>query len=436
MKKALFLLCVTICTMQLHAQEISQKLDTLVNAYVQLHEFNGTALVYRNGKVLFHKAYGYKDQQQHFLNDTNTIFRVASVTKPFTSTLILKLAEEGKLSLKDKLSKYYPGFPHGDSITIEHLLTHTSGLYNYTNDGEFMTNEITKHATEEKILSLFRDKPLDFEPGKGWSYSNSGYHLLGCIIEKVTKMSYFDALRVYIFQPLQMTRTGFRFTATGYQGNSDVVATDVDSSICYAAGAICSTTGDLLKFHQALQSGKILSLASQNKAYTTLTHNYGYGWIVDSSFGRRLLSHSGGINGFRSNFAQVTEDDICIVMLSNMEVNGLHKITQKALAILYDQPYNVPSKKNPVHLSEAILTKYVGAYEIEGIGVIIDMKIENGGLVAYPRNGPRSELAALDETHFYITNETDFYVNFQEDGSIMIDNGLGKLRRAARISGK
>src|SRR6188768_1977411 len=254
------------------------KLDTLISAYTKLHKFNGAALVAKNGVILLKKGYGYRNAENKVANNEQTIFQLGSVTKQFTSAVILKLQEEKKLSVSDKLSKYFPDYPKGDSITIEHLLTHTSGIYNYTNDANFMTNEITKPASREKIMALFKDKPLDFSPGTSWNYSNSGYSLLGYIIEAVTKKPYYQAVRKYIFTPLQMTHSGFDFThlknnekATGYFKLNDkeaVTSPIVDSTVAYSAGAIYSTIGDLYLWHKALQKNSVLSKAQQEKAYT------------------------------------------------------------------------------------------------------------------------------------------------------------------------
>ena len=190
------------------------------------------------------------------------------------------------MSVSDKLSKYFPNFPKGDSITIQQLLTHTSGIYNYTNDQNFMANEIAKPATREKMMALFENKPLDFSPGTSWNYSNSGYSLLGYIIEAVTKKPYEQAVRRYIFTPLHMVHSGFDFThlksdnkAIGYFKLDDKGATPapiVDSTVSFSAGAIYSTTGDLYLWHEALEHYKILSKAQQEVAYTPVKNNYGY----------------------------------------------------------------------------------------------------------------------------------------------------------------
>ncbi|HEY1056969.1 MAG TPA: serine hydrolase domain-containing protein, partial [Emticicia sp.] len=224
MKKIMAALCLMAGLLsKVSAQNVSQKLDELMSAYAKNKEFNGTVLVAQQGKILLEKGYGFQNLEKQLNNTPFTLYPIASITKTFTATLILKLAERKQLSVQDKLSKYFPYYPKGDSITIENLLTHTSGIFNYTEDNDFMYNESGKHATEQRILSLFKDKPLDFSPGTGWNYSNSGYGLLGYIIEKVTQMSYYSAVRKYLFEPAGMVNSGFDFVglptgrkATGY----------------------------------------------------------------------------------------------------------------------------------------------------------------------------------------------------------------------------
>ena len=280
MKKIVALLCLLIAITPIaQAQNTSQKLDELMAAYAKINEFNGTVLVAQQGKILLEKGYGLRNIPQQSFNDANTIYQTASITKTFTATLILKLAELKLLSINDKLTKFYPDYPHGDSITIENLLTHTSGIFNYTQNNDFMFSKASIPANEETMLALFKNKELDFKPGAGWNYSNSGYSLLGYIIEKATKLSYQQAIRHYIFKPLNMTHSGFDFAhlnskekAIGYYSDSGKEYTKsaplVDSSVTLSAGSIYSMVGDLYKWHQGLLSNQIISKATQDKAYT------------------------------------------------------------------------------------------------------------------------------------------------------------------------
>jgi len=266
------------------AQSDADKVNELVTAYARQYKFNGTVLVVSKGKVVFSKGYGFKNVKDSTYNDINTIYQLGSVTKQFTAAIILQLQEQKKLSVQDKLSKYYPDYPQGDKITIENLLTHTSGIFNYTNSREFMSNGATRSSTEEKMVALFKDKPLDFEPGSKWSYSNSGYSLLGYIIEKVTGKPYEQVVRERIFNPLHMSHSGFDFThlkskdkANGYTAYTEAFkqpAAIVDSSVSFAAGAIYSTVNDLWKWHKGLLANKIIKAASQDKGYTPYKNHY------------------------------------------------------------------------------------------------------------------------------------------------------------------
>jgi CubicO group peptidase (beta-lactamase class C family) len=428
--KKIFILAIALCIFQVSfSQEISGKLDTLITAYAKLHKFNGSVLVAQHGVILVNKGYGYRNANDKSLNDEQTIFQLGSITKQFTSAIVLKLQEEKKLNVSDKLSKYFPQYPKGDSITIEQLLLHISGIYNYTNDGNFMTNEVTKSASREKMMALFKDKPLDFSPGTQWSYSNSGYSLLGYIIEEVTKGSYYEAVRKYIFTPLQMTHSGFDFThlkstekAIGYfklDDKESIAAPIVDSSVSFSAGAIYSTTGDLYRWHTSLQHNIILSKAQQEKAYTPFKNKYGYGWVIDSLDRKRRVSHSGGIHGFTTNIARIPEDDVCIVLLSNASDVTLQDITTGIFAILYKKEYELPKERTIIKLPEETLKKYEGEYEInKGLHVIITVK--DGELIAAPTGQPTGILHAEKEDFFFL-KAPDIQIEFTRNDKKEID---------------
>ncbi|WP_259016903.1 serine hydrolase domain-containing protein [Emticicia fluvialis] len=449
MRKIMAALCLLVSLSNtIIAQSTSQKLDELMSAYTQNREFNGSVLVAKKGKILLEKGYGFQNLQKKLNNNTATLYPIASVTKTFTATLILKLAEMKQLSLQDKLSKYYTDYPLGDSISIEQLLSHTAGIYNYTNNSDFMFKEATKPASQERMLSLFKDQPLDFLPGKGWNYSNSGYILLGYIIEKVSGMSYEKAVRKYLFTPAGMVNSGFDFAgqpedkiALGYYSDSgkdyNKLAPLYDSSVVFAAGAVYSSVQDLYKWHQALQQNQIIKIQTSAKAYTPVKQNYGYGWIIDSVFSKRVVSHSGGIPGYRSNFARIVEDDVCIILLNNTETPGMSIITRNIMAVLYNQPYKLPKVKHVVKISTDILAQYAGSFEVEQQKLVIDFRIENGILIAYPVNGPRSVLAAVDETNFFDIEQEAVEISFAKDetgkyNKLKLDIG-GIIRTGHRI---
>jgi CubicO group peptidase (beta-lactamase class C family) len=394
-----------------NAQSDADKINELLTAYARQYKFNGTALVVSKGQVVFSKGYGFKNTKDSTYNDVNSIFQIGSVTKQFTATIILQLQDQKKLSLQDKLSKYFPAFSWADSITIENLLTHTSGIYNYTKDSKFMTTEATKPASQEKIFALFKDKPLAFRPGTDFSYSNSGYMLLGYIIEKITGQPYEQVVRERIFKPLGMTHSGFDFAhltdphkATGYSLYTEkikVPAVIVDSTASFAAGAIYTTVNDLWEWHKGLMKNTVIKAASQEKAYTPYKGNYGYGWIIDTIFGKRRISHDGGIFGFVSAFARIPADDACVVLLANMGTGSLGDICEGILSILYNQPYEMPKEKVAIKVDTAILQQYAGEYELKP-GFTITIWVANDGLKGRATGQSEFDMFAETQSKFFL----------------------------------
>jgi CubicO group peptidase (beta-lactamase class C family) len=303
-----------------------------------------------------------------------------------------------------------------------------------------MSNEVTKPANREKMMALFKDKPLDFSPGTGWNYSNSGYSLLGYIIEAVTKKSYEQAVRKYIFTPLHMAHSGFDFThlankekATGYFKLDDketTAAPIVDSSVSFSAGAMYSTTGDLYLWHKALQNDIVLSKAQQEKAYTPVKNHYGYGWNIDSTEGKRRVSHGGGIHGFVTNIARVPEDDVCIVLLSNASDPSLGDITKSIFAILYGKEYELPKERPVVKLPEEKLKQYEGEYEINKDLHVI-MTVKDGELVAAPTGQPTAIMYAEKEDFFFL-KAPEIQIEFTRDDKKMV-NGFVLHQNGAAI---
>ncbi len=445
MKKIFVFALILIISKHATAQDsTTQKLDELITAYANLGRFNGSVLIAQHGHILLQKGYGLKNADDKTMNDANTKFQIASVTKTFTATVILKLVELKKMSLNDKLSKYYSGFPNGDSITIENLLTHTSGLHNFTEE-----DSAINETDEQRMVPYLKTLKPDFAPGTNWHYSNSGYVMLAYIIQKVSGMSYWQAVRVYAFDPLQMQNSGFDFAHL--TGNEKAVGYDVlndslkqrspvtDSTVPFGAGAVYSTVLDMYKWHEGLQSYKIVSKDLMEKAYTPSTlHNYGFGWQIDSVYGKKMVSHSGAISGFGSNFARIPEDDICIVLLSNK--NGstfdVMHITDKLLAVLYHQPYSVPIKKIPVSINKNVLEKYTGTYKIDEMNLTIDVTTGDDVLIAQPYRdnhpGPTSFLQPLSDTHFYDEHDEELEVTLDIDangkvnGMKILQNGITK----------
>jgi CubicO group peptidase (beta-lactamase class C family) len=419
--------CYCIATLPVVAQTVPAKLDSLLDAYTKVWDYTGTVLVATKSGVLFEKGYGYKNKETRSLNDTNTIFQIGSITKQFTSAIILQLEQQKKLSLQDSLTKYIPDYPNGNKITIEQLLTHTAGVYNYTNDAVFMKNESMRPISRDSLIARFKYKPLDFTPGEKFSYSNSGYELLGYIIEKVTGESYFQAVRQRIFQPLHMDHSGFDFTdlhspdkALGYTPQSTTPLPIVDSSVSFAAGAIYTTVGDLYKWDRALLAGKILRQASQQKAYTPHLANYGYGWMIHVVDGKKVVEHGGGITGFVSYIKRIPEYETCIIILDNQPGSAnLAKIAQDIADMLSGKDVRLPKAKVAVTLDTALLRQYVGQYQI-GPNFIFTITLEDGHLYGRATGQGKMELFAEMKDLFF-TKVPDGEIEFARDADGKIE---------------
>lgn len=410
---------------------VSEKIDYLLQAYAALYQFNGTALAYQKGKIILNKGYGMRNANEALENDRNTIFQLGSVTKQFTCAAILKLQAKGKLKVSDKLSKYFPFLSYGDKISVENLMTHTSGIYNYTSNSNFMNNEATKPASREKVINLFKDMPLEFEPGTKFSYSNSGYSLLGYIIEDVTGRKYEEVVRELIFQPLRMDHSGFDFAslknsnkAVGYltyNAKLKLPAQLVDSTVSYSAGSMYSTTEDLLKWHKGLMNNQVLDSEQQKNAYSPFRSNYGYGWTIDSIFGKRRIAHGGGIFGFISSFVRIPENDLCIILLCNSNSARLESIHPKILAILNDQPYELPRERKEISLAVPVLRQYAGEYEISEDRKLT-VTVEDSSLMIQPTGQFKLHAFAERENYFFL-KVSDTQIEFVKGA----DGKVGKL---------
>ena len=317
------------------------EIDKYLNTLVHIGSFSGSVLIARNGEVLLSKGYGFADREQKIINTPQTRFRIGLITKQFTAMAIVMLEAQAKLDVQDHICSYLPECPEAwETITIQHLLTHTSGIPNFTDFTDYRATNATPSPPEE-TTNRFKDKPLDFQPGEGWGYSNSGYILLGQIIERVSGQSYENFLQEHIFTPLQMTSTGYDHNqddlAVGYKGIFGK-AEFIDMSIPYAAGALYSTVEDLYRWDQALYTHQLLPQDYLDQIFTaqvTIPNSrgmaYGYGWTIGQENGRQIITHAGGIEGFISEIARYPQDKTVIIILSNQQ-NTSMGIIHSALA--------------------------------------------------------------------------------------------------------
>ena len=440
MKKILFLLITYAITGCNYGQVSPANLDSLVSAYERQNSFNGTVLVAQKGNILLEKGYGFQNKKENKPNTSNTIYQIGSITKQFTSAIILQLVEQQKMTLQDRLSKYIPDYPKGDSITVENLLTHTSGIYNYTNDVNFMKTSSERPISRDSLVNLFKYKPLDFPPGTSWNYSNSGYILLGIIIEKVTHKSYFRVVRENIFEPLDMRHSGFDFTdlnspdkALGYSGDFSTPVGIVDSSVSFAAGSIYTTVGDLYKWDQALYTNRIISQASLQKAFTPYKLNYGYGWQIVTEYNKKITEHGGGITGFVSYILRVPDDQICIIALSNLPSPAPAIIANQINGLFNGKKPDLPVARKEIHLDSATLNLYTGEYELApSFHIVITM--ENGVLQAQATNQGKNALFA-ERSNFFFLKVVDAQIEFFQGPDRKIDH-LVLYQNGQKVEGK
>ena len=365
-KKGIFILFFILISTVSFAQTKVEQIEELLSTYEAYGKFNGSVLVSEQGKVIYKKGFGMANMEWDIPNEPNTKHRLGSITKQFTAMLILQLVAEGKLDLQAPISSYLPDYPKasGDIITIHHLLTHTSGIPNYTAFPKFMEDESRNPYSPEDFVKKFDEKALDFTPGEKFSYSNSGYFLLGVIAEKLSGKSYEQLLHEKIFTPLKMNDTGYdnhddilKNRATGYekQGKDYVNSQYIDMTIPYAAGSMYSTVEDLYIWDQALYTTTLLP-----KKYMTLyfkpyipafgSAQYAYGWgvgyekIGSSTDSIYTIGHGGGINGFNTNISRATSTKSMIVLLNNTGGAPLNEMTRAIRGIMHSKAYDMPKK--------------------------------------------------------------------------------------------
>jgi CubicO group peptidase (beta-lactamase class C family) len=347
-------------------QSKTEKLDKLLDAYAELGQFNGSVLVAEKGKVIYKKGFGLANMEWSIPNQSDTKHRLGSVTKQFTCMLIMRLVEQGKLKLDAPVTTYLPDYPkkNGDIITIHHLMTHTSGIPNYTSFPNFFNEHGRDPYTPAELVRYFADSTLEFKPGERFEYSNSAYVLLGAIIEKVTGKTYEQALRENILTPLKMNNTGYdhhgtilknRAAGYGKLGRSYTNANYLDMTIPHAAGALYSTVEDLYVWDQALYTNQLLRKENMDLVFakhieTGETSYYGYGWFMGEmpigSTQEKLqtIHHGGSIHGFGTLITRILSDRSLIVLLDNTGGGPLQKMTNAIAGILYDKPYEFPKK--------------------------------------------------------------------------------------------
>jgi CubicO group peptidase (beta-lactamase class C family) len=407
------------------ATEVRTKVDEYMNAAMTVNGFSGSILVARNGEPVVSKGYGMANIELAVPNTQQTVFRLGSVTKQFTAMAIMMLQERGKLRVSDPVCQYLTDCPAAwQPLTIRHLLTHTAGIPNYTNFPDFARTAVLPTSSAD-MVGMLRDKPLEFAPGEKFAYSNSGYYLLGMIIERVSGKTYADFLQTSIFTPLGMSRTGYdspstiiRSRAAGYarQAGETVNAAYMDMTIPFAAGALYSTTEDLLRWDQALYKDTLVSQKSLDEIFTPEKGGYAYGWSIGKRFDRQVIAHGGGIYGFATEIARFPADRVTVIVLSNVEGAAAGKTANDLAAVVFGAPYEIPKERKSITVDAKVLDQYVGQYRIASPPIEIVVTRNNETLLAQIAGRLKLALVAETETTFF-SRDVTAQVTFLKDAA-------------------
>lgn len=436
------------------ANEVARIAGELLRSHYRADGPGAAILVARGDTVLFRGARGEASLETHLPLRPNAVFRVGSITKQFTAAALLTLVEDGKVRLDDPLSRYLPHYPGGERITLAQLLNHTAGIRNYTELPSYAGRPASEDFTTSQLVDFFRNEQPDFAPGENWAYSNSGYVLIGAVIEQVTGMPWYEYLQQRFFRPLGMAHTRYGDDAAfafeqvqgySYEGANVVRIGPMSMTRPHAAGGLVSNVDDLLVWSRALHEGRLL----HNETYMRMITpegpaaregvSYGYGFYVNSVRGFSMLRHGGRISGFIASLSYVPGPDITVVVLENDdEHNGVEEadaLARRLVAAALGDPYP-DMREAPV--DEASLHAMEGVFGFDG-GVRRTLRVVDGRLTAQRDAGPRVALTPIGEDDFlYADSFNRLRIERDATGVVvairLFANGDGAGERGERIT--
>ncbi len=399
------------CTYGAAAQSLEAQADQIMAAQYKADGPGATILVAKDGKPVYRKAFGKANLELNVPMTPENVFELGSITKQFSAVAILMLMEQGKLSLSDEITKYIPDYPtHGKKITIHHLLNHTSGIRSYTDVPGFKKMARTD-MTPMELINAFKNEPMDFDPGEKWNYNNSGYILLGYIIEKASGKSYENFIEENIFKRLGMTHSWYGSKgqvipnrASGYQpapggfANADYLS----MTLPYAAGSLMSTVDDMLLWSQAIHNNILITKENRQKAFTNYALNngelvnYGYGWGPNDINGIVSIEHGGGIFGYTTMGIYIPAENLYVIVLTNNTAVSPGDVAIKIAALAAGKPY---ATKATAELTETQLKKWTGIYEFDK-GMLREISFENGQLYSQRQGSNKMKLLATGPSAF------------------------------------
>jgi D-alanyl-D-alanine carboxypeptidase len=430
----------TVALAQSTATDLETYVEDILSAKFPADAPGVAVIAVKDGRVVLRKAYSLANLEIRTAMRPEMVFELGSVTKQFTSTAILMLAERGKLSLTDDIRKYFPDYPEkGARISIENLLTHTSGIKSYTEDPKWPPLW-RQDLTPQQVIDLTKDEPLEFAPGTRWTYNNTGYTMLGVIIEKVSGLSYAEFIRRNIFEPLGMSHSLYgSFTAlipnraSGYtRGDKGWENAPYLSMMQpYAAGSLMSNVDDLAAWDAAVSSGKLLAKSSWDRAFTGFKlangedTRYGYGWQLNAYEGHSIIHHGGGIPGYATETLRMPQDRVYVAALSNSDDPpvGMEFAATVVASALIGKPHREPS---PVALSDALLDTYVGVY-----------RIDNNTTRSILREGSRifTQRTGATKTEIFPSAEGEFFMKGSFQRLLFVKDGSGRIVEVISLSG-
>jgi CubicO group peptidase (beta-lactamase class C family) len=411
---------------------ISAQLDTLFHTQERTIRPGIAVAIIREGQITYCQGHGLANMEWEQPVTPHTVFGLGSTTKPFTATAIMLLEQQGKLCLDDTIQTYLPEYPTQEHrVTLRHLLTHTSGIPNFVTQPDFREQHAHTKNSVAEVIALFKDLPFDFAPGTRYSYSNSGYVLLGHILERLLDMSYSEVIQRLIFHPLGMTHSyyltpeaiiphrasGYIRTEQGYQH-----ARFITPAVKHAAGGLASTLEDMILWDSALREERLLDHTTQARMYSPVclvdgrTENYGFGWEIGHYRQHHYVCHAGGIPGYSAFFGRFPDDELTIILLSNRHALDVSALARKIAQIVLDLP---PLARTPVALHLQTYRKMVGTYK--NVFGMLEVKEEEQKLRLHW--GKTHTLVPMSETSFYFAEDEDVEVHFEHP------NGQGIYER-------
>jgi CubicO group peptidase (beta-lactamase class C family) len=416
--------------------------EALVQDYVRNELFSGAVLVARSGKPLFRKGFGAANREWAIANTPDTRFRIGSVSKQFTAAAIMRLVDERKLSLDDAVGAHVRDLPPAwQKVSIRQLLQHTSGIPRYTMLDDFLDRSSRIGHTPRQLIDLVKDLPLEFAPGTKFEYDNTGYVLLGCVIEAVSGMAYRDYLEQKLLGPLGLTHSGYddgrrildkaaQSYTDGLDGVVRVRAADISNA--YAAGAMVSNIDDLLAWQQMLVNGKVLGPDSTAAVFTDGGHHYGLGWFIENRLSRKVYEHGGSWNGYESLLAYYPADKLTVIVLGNLGEQATVGRIADELARL---ALGLPPAHRELRVDPRVFSRLVGRYRLAP-DMIFSITSKDGQLFAQ-LSGQRQLQIYPEDANRYFSKAVDAQLVFDEldpdRAGYLILHQNGEQMKAPRI---